>query len=179
MPDADGAADLLGGHADGLGEGRVGELHLGELFDVHARAHGGGDDLDGFGGVFAEHVGAEDGVAAPVGDQFAEAVGAAVGHGPDEVVVPGDSYGDVVSSSGLVLGQADRAVFGVGEAAAGHHVVNDLAGGAVDGVPGRDAAFEPGALDQLGAAVDVAGGEDVLDVRFAGSHRPGWLAGRW
>jgi hypothetical protein len=34
----------------------------------------------------------------------------------------------------------------------------------VDGVPGRDAAFEPGALDQLGAAVDVAGGEDVLDV---------------
>jgi hypothetical protein len=28
----------------------------------------------------------------------------------------------------------------------------------------RDAAFEPGALDQLGAAVDVAGGEDVLDV---------------
>ena len=66
--------------------------------------------------------------------------------------------------SGLVLGQADRAVFGVGEAAAGHHVVDDLAGGAADGVPGRDAAFEPGALDQLGAAVDVAGGEDVPDV---------------
>ena len=33
---------------DGLGEGRVGELHLGELLDVHARAHGGRDDLDGF-----------------------------------------------------------------------------------------------------------------------------------
>ncbi len=46
MPDADGAAGLLGGHADGLGEGRVGELHLGELLDVHARAHGGRDDLD-------------------------------------------------------------------------------------------------------------------------------------
>ena len=49
LPDADGAADLLGGHADRLGEGRVGELHLGELLDVHARAHGGRDDLDGFG----------------------------------------------------------------------------------------------------------------------------------
>ena len=46
---ADGAAELLGGHADGLGEGGVGELHLGELLDVHARAHGGRDDLDGFG----------------------------------------------------------------------------------------------------------------------------------
>src|SRR6185437_5549067 len=85
----------------------------------------------------------------------------AVGHGPDEVVVPGDSHGDVVGMSGLVLGQADRAVFGVGEAAAGHHVVSDPADGTADGVPGRDAAFEPGALDQLGAAVDVPGGEDV------------------
>src|ERR1700758_2933717 len=59
LPDADGAADLLGGHADRLGEGRVGELHLGELLDVHARTHGGRDDLDGFGRVFAEHMGAE------------------------------------------------------------------------------------------------------------------------
>jgi hypothetical protein len=49
VADADGAADFLGGHADGLGEGGVGELHLGELLDVHARAHGGRDDLDGFG----------------------------------------------------------------------------------------------------------------------------------
>jgi hypothetical protein len=47
--DADGAAGLLGRHADGLGEGREGELHLGELLNVHARAHGGRDDLDGFG----------------------------------------------------------------------------------------------------------------------------------
>jgi hypothetical protein len=103
-------------------------------------------------------------VAVPVGDELAKAVGMAVCHGPDEVVIGGDSHGDVVVASGLVLGQAYRAVLGVGEAAAGHHVVSGLAGGAVDGVPGRDAAFEPGALDQLGAAVDVAGGEDVPDV---------------
>jgi hypothetical protein len=49
LPDADGAAGLLGGHADGLGEGGEGELHLGELIDRHACGHGGGHDLDGFG----------------------------------------------------------------------------------------------------------------------------------
>src|SRR5689334_3808798 len=88
----------------------------------------------------------------------------AVCHRPDQVVVPGGPHGDVVTGGGLVLGHADRAVLGVGEAAAGHHVVLRLAGGAVDGVPGRDAPFEPGRLDELGAAVDVPGGEDVPDV---------------
>src|SRR5689334_8420938 len=103
----------------------------------------------------------------------------AVCHRPDEVVVGGDSHGDVVIASGLVLGQADRAVLGVGEAAAGHHVVFGLAGGAVDGVPGRDAAFEPGALDQLGAAVDVAGGEDVPGVgpQVVIDREGSWVAG--
>src|SRR5579864_1727678 len=88
----------------------------------------------------------------------------AVGHRPDEVVIPGDPHGDVVFTGGLVLGHADRAVLGVGEAAGGHHVVFKLAGGSADGVPRRGAPFEPGRLNQLGAAVDVAGGEDVLDV---------------
>ena len=34
----------------------------------------------------------------------------------------------------------------------------------MDGVPGGDAALKPGGLDQLGAAVGVADGEDVLHV---------------
>jgi hypothetical protein len=50
-------------------------------------AHGGDDDLDGFGRVFAEDVGAEDGVAGAAGDELAEAVGVAVCHRAQEVVV--------------------------------------------------------------------------------------------
>jgi hypothetical protein len=148
--DTDGAADLLGGHADGFGERRKGELHLGELLNIHARAHRGRHDLDGFSRVFAEHVGAEDGAAVAVGDELTEAVGMTVCHGPDEVVIPGDSHGDVVVAGGLVLGHPDRAVLGVGEAAAGHHVVAGLAGGGADSVPSRDTPFEPGGLDKLG-----------------------------
>src|SRR5215469_4919776 len=56
LPDAEAAADLLGGHAHGFGEGGKRELHLGKLLDVHSRAHRGRDDLDGLRGVLAEHV---------------------------------------------------------------------------------------------------------------------------
>src|SRR5215471_19555232 len=149
LPDADVAAGLLGCHADGLGEGREGELHLGELLDVHASTHRGRHHLDGFGRVLTEHMGAQDRVAAPVSDQLAEPAGPAVGHRPDQVVVPGNAHGDVVTCGGLLLGQADPAILGVGEAAAGHHIVSGLAGWAVDGVPCRDASFEPGTLDEL------------------------------
>jgi hypothetical protein len=98
-------------------------LHLSELFHAHARGHGRGHDLDGFGGVFAEHVGAEDGVAVPVG------------------------------------------VFGIGEAPAGHRLIDHLPARAAHGVPGRGAPFEPGALDELGLAVHVPGGEHGLGRR--------------
>jgi hypothetical protein len=60
-------------------KGRAGELHLGELLDGHARAHRGRDDLDGLGGVLAEHVRAQDAVAGAVGDELAEPVGVPVG----------------------------------------------------------------------------------------------------
>ena len=41
-------------------------------------------------------MGAEDGVAAPVGDELAEAVGTAVCHRPDKILLPCGSHGDVV-----------------------------------------------------------------------------------
>ena len=45
---------------DSLGEGREGELELGDVFDAHPRRHAGRDDLDHLGGVLAEDVGADD-----------------------------------------------------------------------------------------------------------------------
>ena len=46
----------------------------------------------------------------PVGDELAEAVGAPVGDGPQQVVIAGDADGDVVVLCGLGLGQPDPAV---------------------------------------------------------------------
>ena len=59
---------------------------------------------------------------------------------------------------GLRLGQADPAVFGIGEAAAGDDVVSDVRGRPEYGVPGGDAPFVPCRLDQHRMAVDVADG---------------------
>src|SRR5271165_5406419 len=164
LPDADGATCLLGGHADTLGERGEGELHLGELLDVHAGAHGGRDDLDNFSRVVTEYMSAEDAVAAPIGDELAEAVGMAVCHRPQQLVVLDYDDGDVVIAGGQAFGQADRAVFRVGEAAAWHRMVGGLATGPPDGVPGGQAALDPCRLDQFGSPVDVTRGEDVLDV---------------
>src|SRR5271157_1345545 len=163
-PDADLAACLLGGQADSFGERGEGELDLGELLDVHVGGHGGRDDLDDFSGVVAEYMSAEDAVPAPVGDELAEAVGVAVCHRPQQLVVLDYDDGDVVIAGGQAFGQADRAVFRVGEAAAWHRMVGGLAAGPPDGVPGGQAALDPCRLDQFGSPVDVTGGEDVLDV---------------
>src|SRR5215469_17902524 len=103
-------------------------------------------------------------MTAAIGDELAEALGPAVGNRAEQVVVAGDTNDYVVLSRGLRFGEADPAVFGVGEAAAGDHVVSGLPGRAQDGVPGSDAAFHPGGLDEHEMAVDVTGGEDVLDV---------------
>lgn len=69
-----------------------------------------------------------------VGDELAKAVRMAVRHQTDEVVVIlGDSHGDVVITSRLVLGHGDRTVLRVGEAAAWPHVMNELGGQAQGG----------------------------------------------
>ena len=107
---------------------------------------------------------AEDAVAAPVGDELAEAVGMAVRHRPQQLVVPGYADGEVVLAGGLAFGQADRAVLRVSETAAWHRTVVGLAAGPADGIPGGQAALDPCGLDQFGSPVDVSGGEDVLDV---------------
>ena len=100
-------------------------------------------------------MGAEDGVGVAVGDELAKPVRMAFRHQTDEVGIPADSHGDVVITSGLVLSHADRTVLEVGEAAARHHIMNGLAGGAADGIPRRDAPFGPGSVDQAGAAVQA------------------------
>jgi hypothetical protein len=56
-------------------------------------------------------------MAVAVGDELAEAVGAAVGDRPQQVVIAGDRDRDPVVPGGGGLGQADLAVFRVGEAA--------------------------------------------------------------
>ena len=66
---------------------------------------------------------------------------------------------------GLGLGEAYPAVFGIGEAAAGHHIVGGVPGGPEDGVGGGDPAFHPGGLHEHRPAVDVTSGEDVLHIR--------------
>jgi hypothetical protein len=94
----------------------------------------------------------------------AEAVGSAVGDRPEQVVVAGHADDDVMLTGGLGFGEADSAVFGVGEAAAGDHLVGGPAGGSQNSVGGGDAAFHPGSLDQHGVAGDVTGCVDVPDV---------------
>ena len=92
--------------------------------------------------------------------------GAAVGDRAEQILVSGDAGDDVVIVGGLGFGEADPAVFGVGETSTGHHVVGGLPGRPQDGVPGRDAAFHSGGLDEHGMAVDPPGqacqGRDVL-----------------
>src|SRR5580693_8408031 len=107
---------------------------------------------------------AKDGVAGAVGDELAEAVWPAVGDRTHQVVVVGQSGNGVVGPRGFGLGQADPAIFGIGEAATGHNVVRRLPGGSQDGVPGGDAALHPRALHQHRMAVNVTDGEDVPDV---------------
>jgi hypothetical protein len=50
------ADQLLSGHAQGLGEGREGQLELGELLDAQVGGHGHGRDLDDLGRVLAQDV---------------------------------------------------------------------------------------------------------------------------
>ena len=71
---------------------------------------------------------------------------------------------DVVVRGGLGLGETYPAVFGVGEATAGDHLVGGLPGGSQDGVGRCDPAVHPGRLDEHRPAVDVTRGEDVPDV---------------
>jgi hypothetical protein len=100
-----------------------------------------------------------------VGDELAKAVGAAVGDGPQQVVVAGDAGDGVMVLRGLGFREANPPVFGVGETAAGDDVVGGLRGRSKHGVPCGDAPFVPRYLDQHQMAVDVADGEDVADVR--------------
>jgi hypothetical protein len=72
--------------------------------------------------------GTADLLAAAVGDELAEAVGPAVGDRADQVVVAGDAGDHVVLLSRLGFGEADPAIFGAGEAAAGNHAVRGLPG---------------------------------------------------
>ena len=65
----------------------------------------------------------------------------------------------------LRLCQADPAVFGIGEAAAGDDVVSDVRGRSAARRSWRRAPFVPCRLHQHRMAVDVADGEDVADVR--------------
>ena len=110
--DAEGPADLLRGHADGLGEGGEGELEFGDLLDGHSGGHACGDRLHGLGRVLTEHVSAEDGVIPAVRDQLAKAVRAAVGDGPEQVIVAGDTDDHIVLLRGLGLGEAHPSVSG-------------------------------------------------------------------
>jgi hypothetical protein len=84
--------------------------------------------LDDLGGVLADHMGSKNRVLATVDDELAESVGAAVGDGPEQVVVAGHTDDDVVVCGSLCLGEANPAVFGVAEAGAGDHVVDSLPG---------------------------------------------------
>jgi len=53
----------------------------------------------------------------------------AVGGGAQRVAVTGDADDWVVVLGGLGLGEAYPAIFGVGEAAAAHHIVGSVPGG--------------------------------------------------
>src|SRR5215211_3250054 len=135
---------LLGGHAEGFGEGREGQLELGELLEAQVGGHGHGRDLDDLGRILAQDVRAQDVAVAPFHDQLAEALSVAVDHGAEQLVIADDRDRAVVAFASLGLGQSDAGVFGIGEAAGGHDLVGDLAAGAQHGVLGGQAAFVAG-----------------------------------
>ena len=150
---------------DALGEGREGELELGDLLDAHAGRHAGGDHLDHLGRVLAEHVGADDLSPPGLDDQLAEALRLTVGDGPQQILVAGHGDRAVVAGARLLFGEPDAGVLGIGEAPGRDDLVDDPAARAQHRVLGCHAAFEEGARDQHAVPVDVAGGEDVRDAR--------------
>jgi hypothetical protein len=94
-------------------------LKLGDLLDAHPRLHTGRDHLDHFGRVLAEHVSADDLPSRGLDYQLAEPFRLPVGDGPQHVLVAGHRDGAVVAGAGLLLGEPDAAVLGIGETAAG------------------------------------------------------------
>jgi hypothetical protein len=66
-------------------------------------------------------VGAHDLPSRGFDDQLAEAVGMAIRDRPRQIVIPGHSDGGVVPGAGLLFGEPDTGVLGVGEAADRHH----------------------------------------------------------
>ena len=124
----------LGRLTDALGECGEGELKLGDLLDTHPRRHAGRDHLDHFGRVLTEHMSAHDLPSRGLDYQLAEPFRLPVGDGPQHVLIAGHSDGAVVALAGLLLGEPDAAVLGVGETADGDDLVDDPA-------PGPSTAF--------------------------------------
>ena len=117
----------LGSLTDSLGECGEGELKLSDVLDAHPRRHAGRDHLDHFGRVLTEHVSADDLPSRGVDDQLAEPFRLPVGDGPQHVLVAGDGDGAVVAGAGLLLGEPDAAVLGVGETARRDDLMDDPA----------------------------------------------------
>ena len=159
----------LGSLTDPLGECGEGVLKLGDLLDAHPRRHTGRDHLDHFGRVLAEHVSADNLPSRGLDYQLAEPFRLPVGDGPQHVLIAGHRDGAVVAGAGLLLGEPDAAVLGVGETAGGDDFMDDPPTRAEHRVLGGDTAFERCAAHEHAVPIDVAGGEDVGDVR--GSER--------
>ena len=148
---------------DPLGECGEGELKVGDILDAHPRRHAGRDHLDHFGRVLAEHVSADDLPPCGLDYQLAEPFRLPVGDWPQHVLVAGHRDGAVVAGAGLLLGEPDAAVLGVGETAGGDDLMDDPPTRAQHRVLGGNTAFECRAAHEHAVPVDVAGGEDVGD----------------
>ena len=110
-------------------------------------------------------MGAEQDVAAPVGDELEEPLLPVVDDGPLQPVVADGGHGDLgVALAGLRLGESDAGVVGVGEPAGGQQPVRGAAGGPEHRVRRGGLGLGVGGLHEHGLLVGVAGGEDVLDV---------------
>ena len=87
--------------------------------------------------------------------------GLAVGDGPQHVLIAGHGYGAVVAGARLLLGEADTAVLGVGEATDRDDLMDDPATRAEHRILGGDTTFERRATDEHAVPIDVPGSEDV------------------